>query len=165
MEKKQNKVLEDFYLYLSENYYLEQLLNFIMYFFVFFLFIHLFICLHIYLAFLNYPNWIIHTNIINESFLEKYITSFYFMITTMTTVGYGDIVCISPIERIYHIILLVLGTLLYTFLVSKLGNYLSDDRHEQIKLDKDLNILENIRITYPTMSFYRSKFKLFKRKC
>ena len=75
------------------------------------------------------------------------------MITTMTTVGYGDIVCISPIERIYHIILLVLGTLLYTFLVSKIGNYLSDDRHEQIKLDKDLNILENIRITYPTMSF------------
>ena len=75
------------------------------------------------------------------------------MITTMTTVGYGDIVCISSIERIYHIILLVIGTLLSTFLVSKIGNYLRDQSHEQIKLSKDLKILENIRITYPTMSF------------
>ena len=71
----------------------------------------------------------------------------------MTTVGYGDIVCISSIERIYHIILLVLGTLLYSFLVSKIGNYLRDESHENIKLSKDLNTLENIRITNPTMSF------------
>ena len=69
------------------------------------------------------------------------------MITTMTTVGYGDIVCISSIERIYHIFLLVLGTLLYTFLVSEIGNILRDQSHEQTKLSKDLNILENIRIT------------------
>ncbi len=44
--------------------------------------------------------------------------------TTNTTVGYGDIVCISSYERIF-----------------------------QIKLSKDLNILENIRLTYPSMPF------------
>ena len=153
IKKKQNQALEDFYSYLSENYYLEQLVKFLIYFLLFFLFIHLFICLYIYFAFQYYPNWIIHTNIINDSFFSKYIASFYFMITTMTTVGYGDIVCISSIERIYHIFLLVIGTLLYTFLVSKIGNYLRDESYEQIKLSKDLNILENIRITYPTMSF------------
>ena len=153
LKKKQNKALEDFYTYLSENYYLEQLSKFLIYFLIFFLFVHLFICLHIYFALQNYPNWIVYTNIINESFFVKYITSFYFMVTTMTTVGYGDIVCISFIERIYHIILLVIGTLLYTFSVSKLGNYLRDQSHEKAKLSKDLNILENIRITYPTMSF------------
>ena len=153
IQKKQNQALEDFYSYLSENYFLEQLASFMMYFLIFFLFIHLFICLHIYFSFQSYPNWINHTNIINKSFIEKYIASLYFMITTMTTVGYGDIVCISFIERIYHIILLVIGTLLYTFLVSKIGNYLRDQSYEEIKLNKDLNILENIRITYPTMTF------------
>ena len=71
----------------------------------------------------------------------------------MTTVGYGDIICISSIERIYHIILLTIGTILYTFLVSKIGNYLRDQSHEQIKLDNDLTILENIRVSYPTMPF------------
>ena len=66
------------------------------------------------------------------------------MITTMTTVGYGDIICISFIERIYHIFLLVIGTLLYTFLVSKIGNYLRDESYEQMKLSKDLNILNSL---------------------
>ena len=153
LRRKHNKALEDFYTYLSENYYLEKLVKFLIYFIVFFLFVHLFICIHIFFAFQSFPNWIDHINITNEAFLDKYITSLYFMVTTMTTVGYGDIVCISPIERIYHIILLFIGTLLYTFLVSKIGNYLREESHEQSKLDKDLNILENLRITYPTMPF------------
>ena len=101
----------------------------------------------------SFPNWIIHIDIMNETFSTKYITSFYFLLTTMTTVGYGDIVCISSIERIFHIILLAIGTIIYTFLVSKIGNHLRDQSHEQIKLDRDLNILESIRISNPTMPF------------
>jgi len=117
------------------------------------IFSHLFICLHIFFAMQSFPNWIIHIDIMNETFSTKYITSFYFLLTTMTTVGYGDIVCISSIERIFHIILLAIGTIIYTFLVSKIGNHLRDQSHEQIKLDRDLNILESIRISNPTMPF------------
>ena len=140
LTRKHNEALEDFYTYLSENYYLEKLVKFLIYFIVFLLFAHVFIFLHIYLASQSFPNWLNHINISNESFFDKYIRSLYFMATTMTTVGYGDIVCISSIERIYHIILLFIGTLLYTFLVSKIGNYLRDESHERIKLNKDLNI-------------------------
>ena len=50
--------------------------------------------MHIYFALRSYPNWMSNINILNGSFLSKYITSLYFMITTMTTVGYGDIVCV-----------------------------------------------------------------------
>mgnify|MGYP002624876754 CR=1 FL=1 len=153
ISKRQNKALEDFYSYLSESYYLEKLARFLIYFLIFFLFTHLAICLHIYFSLQSYPNWIVNINLLNEPFSSKYVASFYFMITTMTTVGYGDIICISFIERIYHIILLFIGTLLYTFLVSKIGNYLRDESHEQIKLSKDLNILESIRIAYPKMPF------------
>ena len=153
ISKKQNKALEHFYSYFIDNYFLEQLIIFLIYFLTTILFVHLFICLHIYLAYKSYPNWLSHTNNIDSVFFSKYITSFYFLITTMTTVGYGDIVCISFIERIYHIFLLVIGTLLYTFLVSKIGNYLRDQSHEQIKLSRDLNILESIRVSYPKMPF------------
>ena len=153
MRRRQNKAIKEFYNYLSQSYYLEQSFNFIISFFIFFLFVHLFICLHIYLAYQSYPNWLTYTNTVNESFLTKYIASFYFMITTITTVGYGDIVCVSHIERIYHIFLLVIGTLVYTFLVSLIGNYLGDISHEQIKLGKDLIILESIRVSYPTLPF------------
>ena len=151
--RSKNKVLGKLYDYLSKNFYLEKFVTFISYFIIFFLFSHLFICLHIFFALQSFPNWITHINVVNENFMTKYITSLYFLMTTMTTVGYGDIVCISLIERIFHIILLAIGTILYTFLVSKISYYLRDQSHEQIKLNKDLDTLENIRISNPNMPF------------
>ena len=151
--RSKNKILGKLYDYLSKNFYLENITTFISYFLIFFLFTHLLICLHIFFALQSFPNWITHINVINEHFMTKYITSFYFLMTTMTTVGYGDIVCISLIERIFHIILLAIGTILYTFLVSKISYYLRDQSHEYIKLKKDLDTLENIRISNPNMPF------------
>ena len=151
--KKKNKALEDFYRCLSLYYYLEKLIVFLISFIIFLLFIHLFICLHIFFALQSYPNWISYTNKENETFINIYISSFYFLMTTMTTVGYGDIVCISSYERIFHIILLGIGTILYSFIVSKIGNYLRNESYEQMKLNKDLNILESIRLAYPAMPF------------
>ena len=153
INKKNNVALEEFFGKFSESYRLEELAIFISSFLIFFLFVHLFICLHIFLSLQSYPNWITHINIDNKSFFKKYITSFYFLVTTMTTVGYGDIVCVSFVERIFHIILLAIGTIIYTFIISKVGNILGDESREQIKLSHDLNILENIRISYPDMSF------------
>ena len=153
INRKNSLVLEDFFAKFNESYRLEELAMFIISLLIFFLFVHLFICLHLFLSIQSYPNWITHINIENNNFFKKYITSFYFLVTTMTTVGYGDIVCISFIERIYHIILLTIGTIIYTFLISKIGNYLRDESHEHIKLSNDLNILENIRVSYPSMPF------------
>jgi voltage-gated potassium channel len=109
--------------------------------------------LHIFFALQSYPNWISYTNVANEDFIKKYVASFYFLMTTVTTVGYGDIVCISTYERIYHIILLGIGTIIYSFIVSKIGNYLREQSYEEIKLSKDLTILESIRLTHPSMPF------------
>ena len=148
-----NMALEDFFENFNNSYHLEMFIEFFFYFLIFCLFVHLLICLHIFFSLQNYPNWISHINVADETFLFKYITSFYFLITTMTTVGYGDIVCISSIERIFHIILVAIGTIIYTFLVSKIGNYLRDQSHEQAKLINDLNILESIRVSCPTMPF------------
>ena len=151
--RSKNKILGKVFDYLSKSFYLEKFVTFMSYFLIFFLFVHLFICLHIFFALQSFPNWITHINVINKNFITKYITSFYFLMTTMTTVGYGDIVCISFIERIFHIILLAIGTILYTFLVSKISYYLRDQSHELIKLNKDLDTLENIRISNPNMPF------------
>ena len=153
LTKKKNQAIVNLNEYVGKNYHLENFISFIIYFCVCLLFVHLSVCLHIFLAIQDYPNWISHTNAFYKNFSTKYITSFYFLITTLTTVGYGDIVCISGIERVFHIILLVFGTIIYTFVVSKIGNHLRVQSHEQIKLDKDLSILENIRVTYPKMTF------------
>lgn len=36
-------------------------------------------------------SWITVNNIIDSSLFDKYMTSYYWAFTTMTTVGYGDI--------------------------------------------------------------------------
>ena len=152
-KKKNNMALEDFFENFNNSYNLETFIEFFISFLIFCLFVHLLICLHIFFSLQSYPNWTTHINVADKSFSTKYITSFYFLMTTMTTVGYGDIVCISSIERIFHIILEAIGTIIYTFLVSKIGNYLRNLNHEQTKLISDLNILETIRVSCPTMPF------------
>lgn len=98
LKKKNNIVLEEFLEKINENYHLETIVIVIFYFVLFFLFFHLFICLHIFFSSQSYPNWQSLVNVTNKNFSIKYITSFYFMFTTITTVGYGDIVCVSFIE-------------------------------------------------------------------
>lgn len=51
-------------------------------------------------------------NMEDESTL--YLTSLYFITTTITTVGYGDIYGVSMLERVFIILLQFLGILLFT---------------------------------------------------
>ena len=153
ISKKNDMILEELLEQLNEYSYLESIIINIFNLFLFFLFIHLFICLHIFISLQSYPNWVSVSSASNQSFSFIYIASFYFLFTTMTTVGYGDIVCISFTERCFHIILLSIGTIFYTFLVSKIGNYLGAQSREQIKLANNLQLLEQIRITYPSMTY------------
>ena len=151
--KKSNKVLDHLIENISENYYLEKAINFFLYILVTLLFLHLFSCYILFLGHQDYPNWIYATNMQNSSFTKQYITSLYYILTTMTTVGYGDIVCISLSEKIFQIILLAIGVVAYSFIVSMMGNYIQNQSHAQIELTKNENILEEIRITYPSMSY------------
>lgn len=43
-----------------------------------------------------------------------YITSMYFITTTITTIGYGDIYGVSMAERLYIILVMFLGILVFT---------------------------------------------------
>ena len=151
---KKNRALELLYDSLSENYYLENLVNFIFMLIYMIFFIHLIVCVHIFLGGTRYPNWVseIDTSY-NISFSSKYISSLYFMMTTMTSVGYGDIVCISHVERVYQLFLLGVGLVVYTFLITKFGNYINEQNTKKLQLEEKSTILEEIRETYPQMSF------------
>ena len=153
LSHKGNKVMEILYESISEYYYFEQLLSSIIYIFSCFCFFHALICIHIFLGRNTFPNWLTSLKIQDKSLGYKYLCSFYFIITTMTTVGYGDIVCISPIERNFQIILLAIGTVVYSFIITKFGNYIEKKSDIQIELNNNENILEQIRLSYPLMPF------------
>ena len=117
-----------------------------------------FISIHIFIGRHSYPNWIIRNGFQDKSLFELYLTSFYYLITTMTTVGYGDIVVVSFSELIFQIIILSVGITVYSWIVSNIGNYVKNESYASMRFNKDGNILEEIRISYPNMPF-----KLYKQ--
>ena len=56
---------------------------------------------------------------------NKYLTSFYFIITTFSTVGYGDISATNSIEKVFCIIIMCLGVTAFAAGTSELTNILS----------------------------------------
>ena len=51
---------------------------------------------------------------------ESYIASIYYVFTTLTTVGYGDIVPISNIEKIFAMVLMGFGVGFYSYMIGSL---------------------------------------------
>ena len=115
--------------------------------------LNIFICFHIYMAKLSYPNWILSSKLQDKPFIEIYLASLYFILATMTSVGYGDIVCISKEETIYQIILLSIGIVAYSWIISTVGDYVKNESRATIKYNKDVLQLEEIRVAYPNMPF------------
>ncbi|KAJ1444165.1 hypothetical protein B484DRAFT_317141, partial [Ochromonadaceae sp. CCMP2298] len=55
----------------------------------------------------------------------QYIYSIYWAIALLTTVGYGDITPITPAERVYNVVLFILGTVVYAVVIVNLQDLVS----------------------------------------
>ena len=53
---------------------------------------------------------------------DQYITSFYFTITTITTVGYGDISAGTTSEKIICIFIMLIGVIAFSFASGSLAS-------------------------------------------
>jgi hypothetical protein len=151
--KQKNTTINFLLNFSSENYSFEKFMENLLDFSFCFLVFHFFICLNIFLAKQTYPNWLITINTQDENFLRNYITSCYSLAETLTTVGYGDVVCQSTIERIFQIIFLAVGVIAYSYLISSFGNLIKNERQSSIKYNNNMKILEEIRVDYPNMPF------------
>jgi hypothetical protein len=56
---------------------------------------------------------------------QIYLTSVYFTVTTITTVGYGDVSISTPLEKIFCIFSMILGVLSFSFATGSLSSILS----------------------------------------
>ena len=153
---KNNRIIYFFNNKFAKNFYLEriyQISNFILIVLAVF---NLFVCLHIYMAQLSYPNWIISFNLQDTSFIEIYISSLYFIMATLTSVGYGDIVCKSYQETCFQILLLSIGLVAYSWIISTVGDYVKNKSRANLNYNRDMTKLEELRIQYPNMPYSNS---------
>jgi potassium voltage-gated channel Eag-related subfamily H protein 7 len=51
------------------------------------------------------------------NFMDQYITAFYWSWATITTIGYGDVISITPFEKILGIVCMVIGAGVYAYIV------------------------------------------------
>ena len=125
---------------------------------VFVLIIHVLSCVFIFLGYNNYPNWIVAQSMEPSEYMEVYVSGLYFICLTIFAIGYGDILTTNIIERCYNLLLLTVGLLLYTWLVSALSkikdkiDFMDLNDKQLQELNNKIEILDDIRINCPKMS-------------
>ena len=118
---------------------------------LFFLMIHIIACFWIFIAKFDEfskENWIYSKNYQDLSVYDLYVASFYFSVTTIVTVGYGDITAISSGEKIVAVILMVIGVIAFSFATGALGNILANIDSSDAKLKEKMTTLNDINIKY-----------------
>ena len=113
--------------------------------------IHFCSCFFIYLGRNFYSGWIKMNGIQDRTFGFTYVSAIYYLMTTLTTVGYGDITVFTTYERIYQIILLIVGTCAYSWILTFISNYIKKMNEKYIDFENKVKILTDIRITYPLL--------------
>ena len=120
--------------------------------FIFFISIHIVANIFIFIGRIDYPNWIINYGYDDCSYIKLYLISIYYSITTLTTVGYGDLLCITYKEKIFGLFLEIFGVIAYSWVVSSISNYVQGINEKNENYEKKCKILDNIKISHPQLS-------------
>lgn len=119
--------------------------------FSFFYFNHLFACLFYLLARIrhfDYTTWIYHKGLLDRSNLEIYIWCLYWNLTTVTSVGYGNISAFSWEEKVYSIIIISIGVVMYSSFIGNFSLIISAMKEKENELRDKLQELDFIWYNY-----------------
>ena len=100
-------------------------------------------CIWFYIGSIETDNqaWIYMSMIENLSITDKYIASLYYVFSTLTTVGYGDIVPVTNAEKIFAICLMGFGVGFYSFMIGSLSSSVHSNDQSASDLKAKLNWL------------------------
>ena len=115
--------------------------------------LHIISCIHIFIGKHTFPGWIYTNEFQNKPFLKLYMISIYYITTTLTTVGYGDISSNSILEIYFRIILLGVGIIGYSWIISSISNGINKENYASINFENECQILEEIRINHKKLPY------------
>ena len=119
---------------------------------VFFLTLHVVSCIFIFIGKNDNESWINKFNFQENNFSELYFLGIYYLITTVTTVGYGDLTCTTPNEKVFGIIIEIVGIVAYSWILTSISNYVKSKSDQKEEYFQKYKILEDIKISYDDFS-------------
>lgn len=75
---------------------------------------------------LGWDNWVTTNKIDTAAWHTRYVYSLYWSITTITTVGYGDLHGTNEIEFLASILVEIIGAALVGYMINVIGMTLND---------------------------------------
>ena len=93
-------------------------------------------------------SWVVQYNQADSSNFEVYISACYWAITTLATVGYGDILPANSLDRMYCSLVMLLGVVFYSYTIGTVTGLLGDFDRRQTKLHGKLIALQSIAKKY-----------------
>ncbi|OMJ92390.1 hypothetical protein SteCoe_4832 [Stentor coeruleus] len=113
----------------------------IIFFFILAISVHILGCLWFYVSKTDnsHITWAFVYHIEDQPDYAQYLSSIYFVFTTLTTVGYGDNTPISNIEKMFTIILMAFGVVFYSYMIGSLSSSLKSKDRITTKLKAKLN--------------------------
>ena len=93
-------------------------------------------------------NWIFKGDFQDLGDVELYITSFYFTVTTIVTVGFGDISAHSIGEKIVCILMMLIGVISFSFATGSLSSIIANYDASQAQLKEKLATLNELKKQY-----------------
>ena len=132
---------------LNHNFTLNRVFKFV---FLFFILSHITSCFFLFVGFtsINDFNWINYANLLNCYNFEMYIASLYYILVTIYTVGYGDILPINIWEKLTMIIFMLIGSMLYSYAISSLSTIFYERNTKYIEYKRKLSVLNSINENY-----------------
>ena len=123
-----------------------------LYTFFFFTFLNFGACCFIIVGRNTINNWIYLTELEEENFISIYLGAIHYLIETVTTVGYGDVIGKSIKEICFQVIMLIVGTCIYSWLISSISTYVQKMNEKNIKYEEKVQILEEIKLNNPNFT-------------
>ena len=120
---------------------------------IFFLFAnHLFACLWFLQANLqdfDKTTWVWRYDQLNTSGFRRYLTAFYTIFQTTSTIGFGDICAVgNTIETCIAILCLLCATLIQPFVIGNYVQILNDYDQKTEEFNKKISLLKDLFITF-----------------